>query len=496
MVNRKVFREAKIQNSLRNGEKMRKTKIICTIGPASGNEDVLRKMILAGMNVARLNFSHSTHADHAEKITLIKKLRKELDLPVAILIDTKGIEIRLRAFEGGGVFLKTGDRFTFTTKDIVGNKETGSVDFPELCEVVKKGGRILVDDGLCEFLVLNVTGEGVECEVLNDGEIKDNKSVNLPGARLNVPFLSQTDKEDLIFGIEHGADFFALSFTRSASDVNDVKDFLKERGCTDIELIAKIENSEGVENIDEIIDVTDGVMVARGDMGVEIPFEELPYIQKKIIKACYTKGKTAIVATQMLESMISNPRPTRAEITDVANAVYDSATAVMLSAETSVGKYPVESIETLVKITERTEEAIGDIGSTVRNSQFSNKSKNIADAISYATCATADNLSASSILAVTLSGATARLISRFHPQAQIIGVTPFEKTYYQLAMSWGVTPVMNEYVEEADELIQNAVMTIENKKCVNPGDLVVIAGNSRYSPAEVNSIQVYIVPCR
>jgi len=472
---------------------MRKTKIICTIGPASGSEDVLRKMILAGMNVARLNFSHGSHADHLEKINTIKKLRREMDIPIAILIDTKGIEIRLRDFEKGSVSLKTGDRFTFTTRDVTGNRETGSVDFPELCKTVKKGSRILVDDGLCEFLVLNVTEEDVECKVLNDGEIKDRKSVNLPGTKLDVPFISPTDEKDLAFGIEHDADFFALSFTRSAADVSGVRDFLASKGRTDIRLIAKIENSEGVENIEEIIGASDGVMVARGDMGVEIPFEELPYIQKKIISACYTKGKIAIVATQMLESMTKNPRPTRAEISDTANAVYDLTSAVMLSGETSVGKYPVEAIETVVKIAEHTEAAIDYKGMMDRNFLFSGKDESITDAISHATCATAHCLDAGAILAVTLSGRTARLISRFRPQSKIIGVTPFEKSYYQLAMSWGVSPVMNKYVEDADELIKDAVKTAEEKGFVKQGDLIVITGSTRYSPGDINSIQVKVI---
>jgi len=473
---------------------MIKTKIICTIGPASGSEDVLRQMILAGMNVARLNFSHSDHADHAEKIKLIKKLRKEMRRPVAILIDTKGIEIRLRTFENGSVSLKTGDRFTFTTKDVVGNGERAAVDFPQLCHTVKEGGRIMVDDGLCEFLILKVTDEDVECEVLNDGEIKDRKSVNLPETKIDMPFLSQADKADLAFGVEHEADFFALSFTRNADDVNDVRDFLKTLGGTDIELIAKIENREGVENIDEIIDAADGVMIARGDMGVEIPFEELPYIQKKIITACGMKGKTATTATQMLESMAKNPRPTRAEITDVANAVYDGTTAVMLSGETSVGKYPVKTIETMVKIAERTEASIDYKEMAGRTFLSAERDASITGAISRATCTTAHSLDADAILAVTLSGNTARALSYFRPQTPIIAVTPFERTYYRLALYWGVTPIMNKYVKDADELIRNAVETAEKEDCIKSGDLVVITGSTSYSPGGNNSIQVYDIP--
>ena len=471
---------------------MRKTKIICTIGPASGTEERLREMMLAGMNVCRLNFSHSDHADHAEKIRLIKKLRKELKMPVAILIDTKGIEIRLRTFENGGVFLKTGDRFTFTTKDVIGNKEKAAVNFPGLCETVKEGGRIMVDDGLVEFRVLKVSADEVDCEVMNDGEIKDRKGVNLPETRIDVPFLSHDDKADLTFGAEHDADFFALSFTRNADDVNCARDFLKARGRADIELIAKIENREGVENIDEIIDAADGVMIARGDMGVEIPFEELPYIQKKIIAACNEKGKMTITATQMLESMVSNPRPTRAEITDVANAVYDGTGAVMLSSETSVGKYPVKAIETLVKIAGRTEETINYEELSEMIDVYHKPDTDITEAISRAACTTAHCLDANAILAVTLSGNAARALSRFRPQVRIIAVTPVEETYYQLALSWGVTPFMNDYIGDPDELIRSAVDTAEEEGCIKSGDVVVITGGTKYSPGGNNSIQVYV----
>jgi len=472
---------------------MRKTKIICTIGPASASEDVLRQMILAGMNVARLNFSHSCHEDHLEKIETIKKLRKELGVPVAILIDTKGIEIRLRSFENGSVSLKTGDRFTFTTRKVIGNEKIVSVDFPKFCQTVKRGGRVLVDDGLCEFRVLKVTDEEVLCEVLNDGIIKDNKSVNLPGAKIDAPFLSKRDKDDLLFGIEHDVDFFALSFTRSASDVRSARNYLKKHGGEKIDLIAKIENEEGVENIDEIIEASDGVMIARGDMGVEIPFEDLPYIQKKIITACYKKGKKAITATQMLESMIENPRPTRAEITDVANAVYDGTSAVMLSGETSIGKYPVKTVETIAKIACRAETTINYKDMMDRSFLFASHEAKIVDAISHAACATAHSLDADYIIAVTQSGGTARMISRFRPQTQIIAVTPFEKTYYKLAMSWGVLPVMNTYVEDADELIKNAALTVEEKVGVKAGDILVITGSAGYSPGQINSIQVYVL---
>jgi len=341
---------------------MRKTKIICTIGPASGSEETLRQMMLAGMNTARLNLSHSNHEEHAEKIRKIRKVRKELGLPVAILIDTKGIEIRLKTFEDGGVTLRTGDRFTFTTRDVAGNKERASVDFLKLCETVKEGGHIMVDDGHVEFLILKVSEDEVECEVLNDGEIRDRKGVNLPETKIDAPFLSQADKDDLEFGIKQEADFFALSFTRSADDVEDVRAFLKERGASGIPLIAKIENREGVDNVEGILDAADGVMIARGDMGVEIPFEELPFIQKKIIAAAGAKGKTSITATHMLESMIKNPRPTRAETTDVANAVYDGTTEVMLSGETSIGKYPVKAVKTMAKIVDKAEATKGKTG--------------------------------------------------------------------------------------------------------------------------------------
>jgi pyruvate kinase len=472
---------------------MRKTKIVCTIGPASENEKILKQLILSGMNVARLNFSHGTHDEHAKMITTIKKLRGEMGLPVAILADTKGIEIRIRTFEHGGVTLNTGDTFTFTTREVVGNETTVSVNFAGLCRSVEPGSRILVDDGLCEFLVKKVGETEVECEVLNGGVIKNRKSVNIPGAVLDIPYLSESDKTDIAFGIEHDVDFFALSFVRSAKDVGDVRKFMQRVNRSDIKLIAKIENAEGVDNIGEIIEAADGVMVARGDMGVEIPFEELPFIQKKIISACYSAGKMVITATQMLESMITNPRPTRAEITDVANAVYDGTSAVMLSAETSVGQYPVKTVETMVKIAERTEANIDYKDQMDKVFHFADLESSMTNAISHATCATAHSLDAKAIIAVTLSGSTARMISRFRPQTEIIAVTPIRKTYYQLAMSWGVTPVMNTYIEDPDELIEDAVDHVIEKDYVNQNDLVVITGSTRYSAGEINSIQVYVI---
>jgi pyruvate kinase len=472
---------------------MRKTKIVCTIGPATENEETLRQLILSGMNVARLNFSHGSHSDHAKKIATIKKLRGEMGLPVAILADTKGIEIRIRTFEKDSAALNAGDKFTFTTRNIQGTEQAVSVNFPGLCRSVQPGGRILVDDGLCEFLVLKVGEEDVECEVVNGGLIKNNKSVNLPGAVLDIPYLSEADKTDIAFAIEHDVDFLALSFIRNANDVGEVRKFLHRVNRTDIRLIAKIENSEGVDNIDEIIEAADGVMVARGDMGVEIPFEELPYIQKKIISACYSAGKMVITATQMLESMITNPRPTRAEITDVANAVYDGTSAVMLSGETAVGKYPIKAVEAMVKIAERTEAGIDYKEQMDKVFHFADLDASITNAVSHATCATAHSLDAKAIIAVTLSGTTARMISRFRPQTEIIAVTPIRKAYYQLSLSWGVTPVMNTYIEDPDELIQDAVDHVIEKDYIKQGDLAVITGSTRYSAGEINSIQVYVI---
>ncbi|MCL2003130.1 MAG: pyruvate kinase [Oscillospiraceae bacterium] len=472
---------------------MRKTKIVCTIGPASENEETLRQLILSGMNVARLNFSHGTHDEHAQKIQTLKKLRGELGLPVAIMADTKGVEIRIRTFESGSAALTAGAKFTFTTREVPGSESIVSVNYPGLCKSVRPGGRILVDDGLCEFLILSVTETDVECEVVNGGTLKNRKSVNLPGAVLDIPYLSEADKTDIAFGIEHDVDFFALSFIRSARDVEDVRKFMQRVNRGDIRLIAKIENAEGVDNIDEIIEAADGVMVARGDMGVEIPFEELPYIQKKIISACYRAGKVVITATQMLESMITHPRPTRAEITDVANAVYDGTSAVMLSGETAVGRYPVLALETMVKIAERTEANIDYKNQMDKTFHFADLDASMTNAISHATCATAHSLDAKAIIAVTLSGTTARMISRFRPQTEIIAVTPIRKAYFQLAMSWGVTPMMNTYIEDPDELIEDAVDHVIKNGCVKQNDLVVITGSSRYSAGEINSIQVYVI---
>ena len=472
---------------------MRKTKIICTIGPASESEDIIRQMISAGMNVARLNFSHGSHEEHAKKIAIIKKLREEMNVPVAILADTKGIEIRIGTFENGSVKVKAGDKFTFTTRNIVGNEAIVSVNYDKLCETLKVGNRILVDDGLCEFRVLKVTDEDVECEVVNGDVISDKKGVNLPATKLDVPYMSEADKRDIAFAVEHDVDFLALSFVRCADDVNVIRDFVSSLDRTDIKLIAKIENAEGIGSVEEIIAAADGVMVARGDMGVEIPFEELPYIQKEIISACYSAGKIVITATQMLESMIIHPRPTRAEITDVANAVYDGTSAVMLSGETAVGKYPVKAIETMVKIAESTEATINYKKDMDEHFLFSGAKVNTTNAISHSACATAHTLAAKAIIAVTISGSTARKISRFRPETTIIAVTPYKKSYYQLGMSWGVFPILSTYLENPDGLVKQAVELSVTEKRTKEGDLVVVTGSTNYSVGEINSIQVYVI---
>ncbi len=471
---------------------MRKTKIVCTIGPACESEEMLREMILAGMNVARINFSHGSHEEHLVKINRIKKLRTELGRPVALLLDTKGPEIRTKKLENKTVSLVTGQDFVLTNKDIVGNDQKVSITFAALPEYVKAGTTILLDDGLIELSVKSVTASDIVCTVKNDGVLGENKGMNLPGTHINMPFLNDRDKNDILFGIANNFDFIALSFVRSAQDVLEARHFIERQGPSTIELIAKIENSQGVENIHSIINTSNGIMVARGDMGVEIPFEELPHIQKTIIRACFTSGKKVITATQMLESMIQKPRPTRAEITDVANAIYDGTSAIMLSGETASGKYPLDALKTMVKIAEKTE---SNINYNIQGNRYSQLSliNNITNAISHATCTTAQDLNAAAIVAVTRSGASARMISRFRPLTPIIAVTPTASTYHQLSLSWGVYPVMNEYQENALELFKDALDKVISNGYVKNGDLIVITGSSEQHVGTTNTLQVHVI---
>ena len=453
---------------------MRKTKIVCTIGPASESEEQLRALMLAGMNVARLNFSHGTHEEHKVRIDRIKKVRDELGLPVAILLDTKGPEYRIRTFEDGKILLKDGDTFTFTTDEIIGNQERVAVSYKNLHNDLEVGNKIYVNNGLVHFIVEKIEGHDIICKVTAGGELSNRKSMSFPGKVLKQVYLSEADKADLLFGIEQDVDFVACSFVSCKQDLDDVRAFLDAHTTDDnISLIAKIENQHGVDNIDEICQACDGIMIGRGDMGVEIPFEELPKIQKQLITQCRLLGKRVITATEMLESMIYNPRPTRAEISDVANAVYDGTSAIMLSGETAAGKYPVLAVETMAKIAETTEKNI-NYRKRFFNTEF--KIQNSVDAVSHATCSMAINLDARAIVVCSLSGRTARMVSRFRPPVDIIGICVDPKSVRKLSLSWGVTPVLGEAVPTTDVLFYSAYKTAKKVFDLKKGDQIVITG--------------------
>jgi len=429
-------------------------------------------MIRAGMNVARLNFSHSTYDEHKRRIDMVKRARKELDTPIAILLDTKGPEIRIKTFEHDKAVLKKGDKFTLTTRDVVGTDSCVSITYAELPRYVKKGSRILVNDGLIELTVQSTNATDIVTVVGNDGVLTNRKSINLPDSDIDMPYLSDVDRADIEFGIAQDVDYIAMSFVRSVDDVRIVKKLLNEHDANDIQLIAKIENRSGVDNVMSILAECDGVMVARGDMGVEIPFEELPGIQKDLISRCYRQGKKVITATQMLESMINNPRPTRAEISDVANAIYDGSSAIMLSGETAAGNFPVESVRTMALVAEQTE---SNINYKKRFHALDPQIKSVTDAVSHSTCAAAFDLDAKAIIAVSRTGYTARKVSRFRPSAPIIAATTSNKAYNQLAMNWGVAPTLSKMQESSDDLFRHAMTCAVNTGLVAEGDLVVIA---------------------
>ncbi|MBQ9802673.1 MAG: pyruvate kinase [Clostridia bacterium] len=452
---------------------MRKTKIVCTIGPASESEETLTAMCLAGMNVARLNFSHGTHEDHRKKIETIKRVREKLDLPIAIMLDTKGPEYRIKTFEKGGIFLADGAPITFTAEDVIGNEQTVSVSYANMANDLEVGDTILVNNGLLTFEVVAVEPPRVHCRVVHGGELKDRKSMSFPGKVLKQEYLSEQDKADLLFGVEHSVDYIACSFVSTKQDLVDVHTFLAAHDADNIGLIAKIENQPGVDNIDEISELCEGIMIGRGDMGVEIAFEELPTIQKKLITKCRMLGKRVITATEMLESMIYNPRPTRAEISDVANAVYDGTSAVMLSGETAAGKHPVESVEVMARIAEATEKNI-DYTNLFRTSEF--KIHNTLDAISHATCGMAIDIGAKAMAVCSLSGMTARMISRFRSPVDIVGITTNRKSWRKLALSWGVTPVMCEEFTSSEVLFYTAKKLARNTFDLKKGDKIVITG--------------------
>ena len=452
---------------------MRKTKIICTIGPASENEEVLTQMCLAGMNVARLNFSHGTHPEHEQKIALVKRVREKLNLPIAILLDTKGPEYRIRTFKDGKVEIQTGATFTFTIDEIEGDETRVAVNYKLLNKDLKPGDVLTVNNGLVKFQVEEIVGNDIITTCLQGGVLSNRKSMSFPNKVMSGPYLSEQDKEDIIFGIKHGVDFVAASFVSTAQDVKDIRKLLDENGGSDIEIIAKIENQAGVDNVKEICENCGGIMIARGDLGVEIPFVEVPAVQKKLTRICRMMGKRVITATEMLESMIQNPRPTRAEISDVANAVYDGTSCIMLSGESAAGKYPVEAVRTMAEIAEYTEHQT-DYKHRFLSTVF--KGKNNVDNISHAVCSIAMDLNAKAIVVCSVSGRTAMLVSRFRTPVDIIGMTTDVKIWRRLSMSWGVTPVMAEQFPNVDVMFYYGKKVAKEALGLQTGDNIIMTG--------------------
>ena len=470
---------------------MRKTKIICTLGPSTDKDGVLRELIANGMNVARFNFSHGSHEEHKGRLDLLKSLREELGKPVAALLDTKGPEIRLKDFKNGTEMLEAGQTFTLTTRDVEGTKEICSITYKDLPHDVAPGGTIMLDDGLIKLQIQTVNDTDIVCTVLNNGKIKNKKGVNVPGVHLSMPYMSQRDKDDIIFGIEQGFDFIAASFVRTAQDVYEIRNLLNEYD-SNIRIIAKIENREGVNNIDSILAAADAVMVARGDLGVEIDFTELPGIQKTIIDRSFSFGKPIVTATQMLDSMMVNPRPTRAEISDVANAIYDGTSAIMLSGETAAGAYPVEALKTMSAIAERTEQE----GHYLRGRLMEpNTGKiSVSDATAHAACLTAKDVNAAAIVTVSESGNTARLLSKYRPEQPIIACVMKEQVQRQLALSWGITPLMMPLAHSTDELIEMSTSLAKENGYLHNGELAVVtAGVPVGVSGTTNMIKIHMV---
>ena len=464
---------------------MRKTKIVCTIGPASDSKETLEGLCLAGMNVARLNFSHGTHEEHQIRIDTIKEVRKKLELPIAIMLDTKGPEYRIKTFKDSKITLSDGDTFIFTTEDVIGDERRVSVSYSRLPEEISVNDTILLNNGLLSFLVEDIKGNDIICRVICGGELSNRKSMSFPGRVMKQKYLSDQDKADIKFGVDNGVDYIACSFVSCKEDLISVQNYMEEIGAKDTELIAKIENQSGYDNIEEICDHCDGIMIARGDMGVEVPFEMLPAMQKNLITKCRLLGKRVITATEMLESMIHNPRPTRAEISDVANAVYDGTSAIMLSGETAAGKYPVNAVMTMSKIAETAENNI-DYTKRFYNSEF--KIKNSVDAISHTTCAMAIDLNVKAIAACSLSGMTARLVSRFRPPVPIIGLTTNENTWRKLALSWGVIPAMCGQFTSTDILFYMAKSMTKKMLDLRPGEKIVITGGDTSGKSGTTSL--------
>ena len=470
---------------------MRKTKIICTLGPSTDKEGVLRELVANGMNVARFNFSHGSHEEHLGRLEKLKSIREELGLPVAALLDTKGPEIRLKDFKNGTEMLDAGQMFTLTTREVEGTKEICSITYKDLPQDVQPGGTIMLDDGLIKLQIVTVNDTDIVCKVLNSGKIKNKKGVNVPGVHLSMPYMSQRDRDDIIFGAQQGFDFIAASFVRTAQDVYDIRNLLNEYD-SDIRIIAKIENREGVNNIDSILAAADAVMVARGDLGVEIDFTELPGIQKNIIERSFSFGKPIVTATQMLDSMIVNPRPTRAEISDVANAIYDGTSAIMLSGETAAGAYPVEALKTMSAIAERTEQENHSRFAPLTES--TNGKISVSDATAHAACLTAKDVNAAAIVTVSESGNTARLLSKYRPEQPIIACVMKEQVQRQLALSWGITPLMMSLAHSTDELIEMSTSLAKENGYLHNGELAVVtAGVPVGVSGTTNMIKIHMV---
>ena len=471
---------------------MRKTKIICTMGPAVDDEEKLRELMLNGMDAARFNFSHGTHESHLATLNKVKRVRDELGIAVATILDTKGPEIRIKTFENGPVTLAEGDKFTLTTRDVPGDASIVSVTYADLHKELQTGCRVLIDDGLIELNVDSISGQDIACTVRSGGPLSNNKSINIPDVSIHLPSLTEKDREDIRFAVEQDFDFIAASFVRKASDVEDIRACLKENGGEHIRIISKIENSEGVENLEEIIAASDGLMVARGDLGVEIPAYEVPILQKRMIKETSMAGKPVITATQMLDSMIRNPRPTRAEVSDVANAVFDGTSCVMLSGETASGKHPIEAVQTMVNTIRAAEQAT-DYWGRFRRFEFK-PGRSINDAVTHTCCQTAMDLEADAILTPTQTGHTARMISRFRPACQIVALTTTERARRQLAISWGVKPLLAGYVDSTDRLFSMCVQSALKEGAVESGQMVVItAGVPIGRAGSTNLIKAQVV---
>lgn len=473
---------------------MKKTKIVCTLGPATDDDATIEQMLRNGMNVARLNFSHGTHEEHKQRIERFRRIRDRLELPAAILLDTRGPEVRICTFENDETFLEDGQLFTLTAREVPGSNEIVSVTSDVLSKCLNVGDKVLIDDGRIRTEVTEINGLDVICRVINGGRLTNRKGVNVPGVSLDLPYLSEKDKEDILFGIQQDVDFIAASFCRTEKDVIQLRNFLNYHSGHSIKIIAKIENLEGITNFDEILEQADGIMVARGDMGVEVPFEQLPGLQKRFIRSCYLSGKMVIVATQMLESMINNTNPTRAEISDVANAVFDGTSAVMLSGETTIGKYPARTVKVMAQIVLKAEhdalEQKTMIQGRYEKSDYVIDSSDITGAICDATCTTAHDLQAKAIIAATKTGKSARLIAKFRPVQPIVATTPETKTFHQLALAWGVYPVLSLEQESLDHLFQHAIDCARQFGFVEKGDLVVIAAGSPLAAGSTNMLKV------